>query len=69
MSIKNRLLAFRVQIQNHDYLSSDFYQNVMICKLNFWKALYSSLAEHVLLAANAANQSKEEPEIVTDEER
>ena len=33
-----------------------------------WKALYSSLAEHVPLAAKAANQSKEEPEIVADED-
>ena len=33
-----------------------------------WKALYSSLAEHVPLAAKAANQSEEEPEIVADED-
>ena len=29
---------------------------------------YCNLAEHILLAAKAANQSKEEPEIVADED-
>ena len=29
---------------------------------------YSSLAEHILLAAKAANQSEEEPEIVADQD-
>ena len=33
-----------------------------------WKPLYPSLVEHVLLAAGEANQSEEEPEIVTDED-
>ena len=33
-----------------------------------WRPLYSSLAEHVLLAAEKANQSKEEREIVSDED-
>ena len=31
-----------------------------------WKALYSSLVQYVLLTAKKANQSKEEPKIVTD---
>ena len=30
---------------------------------------YCNLAEHILLAAKAANQSKEEPEIVADEDK
>ena len=29
---------------------------------------YSSLVEHILLAAKAANQSEEEPEIVADQD-
>ena len=33
-----------------------------------WKPLYPSLVEHVLLAADEANQSEEEPQIVTDED-
>ena len=33
-----------------------------------WKALYSSLAEHVLLTAKETNESEEEPEITTDED-
>ena len=30
---------------------------------------YSSLAEHILLAAKAANQFEEEPEIVADQDK
>ena len=41
---------------------------MIICKQVIWKALYSSLAEHVLLAAKAANHSEEEPEIVADKD-
>ena len=46
-------------------LSSHLCTNGMICKLN--KALYFSLAEHVLLTTKEASQSEEEPEIVIDE--
>ena len=33
-----------------------------------WEELYSNLAEHVLLATKAVNQSEEVPEIVADED-
>ena len=33
------------------------------------ESAFSSLAEHFLLAAKAANQSKEEPDIVADEDQ
>ena len=35
---------------------------------HYYHHFYSSLVEHVLLAAKEANQSEEEPEIVTDED-
>ena len=38
------------------------------CFGNYSGTLYSSLAEHVLLAAKAANQSDKEPEIVLNED-
>ena len=34
-----------------------------------WKLFYSSVAQHVLLPAEEANQSKEEPEIVINEDQ
>ena len=34
-----------------------------------WKALYSTLAQHALLTAKEENQSKEEPETVTNKDK
>ena len=71
LSKKNRLLVFWVPIQNHNWLSfqSPLHERDDLQTELIWKALYSSLAEHVLLAAKSANQSEKEPEIVADEDK
>ena len=51
-----------------DCFSCYLYKNIKFCKQLIWKVFYSSLAEHVLVVAKAANQSIEEPEIVAHED-
>ena len=66
---KNSLLVFRVPIQNHSFQSPQHERDDLWTE-GIWKALYSNLAEHVLLASKAVNQSKEkeQPEIAEDED-
>ena len=70
ISIKNSLLAFRVPVRNHNWLSfqSPLHECDNLSTELIWEELYSNLAEHVLLATKAVNQSEEVPEIVADED-
>ena len=59
-----------VPIQHHDSLAfqSSLLERDNLQTEEIWKPFYSSVAQHSLLAAEEANQSKEEPEIVINED-
>ena len=70
ISKKNSLKVFRVPIQHHDWLSfqSPLHERDDLSTEEIWKPFYSSSGEHLLQVAEESNQSREEPEIVADED-